>query len=853
MAREFPHLKLIKKAAPEQVEEVRPEEVSGFVISSLAELPEERQASLRHIVSELSPGAAVLGLQKTFHAADDRLVIVVSGEGNPSLIRTELIEAAETSHIHVRLQELLERLVETPELVELCKITEWGIYGEQLFYRREVVNKTLSETLTERSEFGFTDALKVMRNLLGAIEILHSNGIVHGHITSNNIALDEDFNVSLLDPGVGVAGLQAAVKESFPKSYIETFAPETRESESLVFSTDIYGLGLVGKKLFSRISGVTLKSGREVGGEQTFIDVLDAMCDENPARRPKLVELRDFLAAPEQKAQAAKEQTPVIEKPVTRAPKGRLVQVRKAPISTFETEVAPKVLEEAVVEEPKVEQASAQQAEPSPAVSAIFEQPAAKSLDIEPSAKEPASWGASVFLFVLILSAGIIGIRSFTSEGEVENTQIAQTSNQELELAWRSGRPSLMAKVANQAINTPVNQFAELLIINSILRDEVSVPGVNYDLMKVAFDPRWEAGLSSDDKRLVLALSLGGLPGTSIPKDLPELDQAHPGALLAIAATSGDNVASILSQVPAKILTDLQAPLGTAFSELLYSRPNLPTGSEEVRLLSSMIANGIQSDSQIASLLEVDSESGMRALSKLSESSDSLAEDVLNVIYSGTYNIDSSLISWGEGTSVVEWQELSNNDKLALVAGYDRVAKVSVENIARLFAHPLPRIRRAAIERSIKEVPFKHRASAKILKMVAADPELLKPTQTLELASFLESPETASPAKIEKWLENKPSMEIVVELLAGGAMHSSASVLDFELSRYVQQSSYRPKVGVLRTLANHPDELTRMYAYSKIYELSNKAMVVDILQAALVKESNPDFSVQLERMIGSLR
>ena len=298
MAKHFSHLTLVKNGEQSPAQR-QGRGVQQFEIAALSELSSPHQRRVEKAVTEISQSAAVIGVQVTPRSWDLRPVIAVAAESRPSLIRYLGPEVTLSNKLTARVHELFERLTHGQGLSESTRVLEWGTFEGQLFYRRSVVDKTLQGLLDKEEEISLSDALLIARNLLHEIEVLHSYGVVHGHICPANISIADSGDLALIDVGIGIAVVQASRSlglEVFPPGYIQaSFAPETLESDGLFVSSDIYGLGMVLKELFLTIFEKQTAQAPSHNGLQVLAESFEAMCDPDPAKRPSLHEIRELI------------------------------------------------------------------------------------------------------------------------------------------------------------------------------------------------------------------------------------------------------------------------------------------------------------------------------------------------------------------------------------------------------------------------------------------------------------------------------------------------------------------------------------------------------------------------------
>lgn len=464
------------------------------------------------------------------------------------------------------------------------------------------------------------------------------------------------------------------------------------------------------------------------------------------------------------------------------------------------------------------------------------------------AARRQRSSGSAFWASLLTLIVLCCGV--YYKQSQADNSY----SNEELELAWFSKRPSLMIPVAQMALNAEEpDAFAEMLVVSSIMKGEANGAGVNRELLQVAFDTRWEQQLTPADRRVALALSLTGLLRDRTPTDLQPIEMTHPGVILAIASTGGSKVSTFLSRVPARVLTQLPKPLSDAFSLVINGNEEMHCGDDAILGLARFSSRGWASTEEIFTFVETDTAVRLRALTEiLRKDGDKSAELLAVLLNHPNRTVSNELTDWGRAWKLGQWRELSDYSKLQLLSGVVPSQAVKAENLAKLFAHPVASVRGSAMRQAVDAIAFGHPAAAEILNHVASKPEQLKPRQTVILAQLLESPKKVGAGDVRLWLESEPPVDLVAFLLIGNAHADSTSPLDFELARYLKTKGWEPDPGALKVLVRHPEKLVRMYAYSQAFGLKDKEAATHILVSARKHERDPNFRSQIEAMITNI-
>ena len=126
-----------------------------------------------------------------------------------------------------------------------------------LFMVMEYVDaKTVSEWLKEKGVLSVDETIKVIRQLLNAINHAHKVGVIHRDIKPNNILLCEDGTVKVMDFGLAKLiqehGEQSTVTQTAGTLYY--MSPEQIKGSKIDNRTDIYSIGMT---IYEMLTGRT--------------------------------------------------------------------------------------------------------------------------------------------------------------------------------------------------------------------------------------------------------------------------------------------------------------------------------------------------------------------------------------------------------------------------------------------------------------------------------------------------------------------------------------------------------------------------------------------------------------------
>lgn len=138
----------------------------------------------------------------------------------------------------------------------------------------------------------------MFKQVVSAVEFIHSKGVVHRDLKPENILLDKDLNVKLCDFGWSVKLKQSEIRNTFCGTY-EYMAPEIFESEDYGSAVDIWSLGILLYEMYhskSPFAGGSLIQVRDrvIRNKIEFkpelnpsaIDLILLLLKKNPGERP---------------------------------------------------------------------------------------------------------------------------------------------------------------------------------------------------------------------------------------------------------------------------------------------------------------------------------------------------------------------------------------------------------------------------------------------------------------------------------------------------------------------------------------------------------------------------------------
>lgn len=751
-----------------------------------------------------------------------------------------------------------------------------------LVLRRTFVPLTLQDVINSNSTVSLTKVLDSIVKLFFHTERLHLREYTHGHIHPGNVGFQGSTDGCLVDIGVSFYSLSSEADLD------NTFAPEfriKRENNDADQSLDLYGLGFTLKKL---LKGILLDHNHKDISMETLHSSLSpliaALMHKDAKKRPEARLARSMLldllpmVVPNYSAPDLRDSGELWEVDerdfdslVDALEKVEATDLHSGDLVTnddfFSFEAHEKSDSNHVDLYREDEQFSA--------VLGLNNNSIMHTEDLNIKKHSSGSSARKIQNFILILMILITSLLVYKLKDRFDLSLFTQQSDsyevsgeyqgpylglEDLAASWNSQVPSRMEIVAQQAVQiSPMRGLAEQVILTSLRQNEISNKLVDTGLLRVAFHDQWEVQLDEVDRRYALSLGLIDLIGNMLPPGLGLIEDRHPALLLAILSAGNNNVKNVLKNVPASLLGTLPSPYGTSFQILEAGRGDISCVEEDVIQLARFSTRGIEKPLELTQFLQEEFSRRISSLSVAYSHNNEHARKLLDIIIAHpNLALSTPEVLWAKKVDLMAWSDVEYVDQLFLLAGVPlrKEKKLDAPTIAKLFLNPSPRIRSYAAGLAVDAIRFKHPAATKLLGAIQAAPELLTGEQLVMLGQILEDPEKTIDIHrrvVHSFISSKPPVDIAKMLLLSTATSKSGSALDGALSVYLTEKDWSPDAGELLKLSTHPDRVTRMFAYQKIFQFEDKGNAKLLLKEALSKEVVPEFKEQLESLIKTLQ
>ena len=560
---------------------------------SLEALSAEKKELVQRYQRVIAPGSVLVGAVTPSQSLwDVRPVILQRGQMTISRVFSPELLAS------ISLTDALKRYVFHVEQLSpglqgiVCGSNEGIAWVTRRYFTQLLSDGGVEIPLAERPA--------LMHELLTYVEGLHKEGLIHGHIQPQNVAFDKgklvlvDHGFQIFDPG---------------SSHPLTLAPELRVTQTSILSadvaSDVYGLGLVAKRLF----------GGELAVE--YGNLVEVLLLNDPKLRPTL-------------PQVAKHFSPSV-KPTDVPLASDKLEIEKNSEKNNDT--------------------------------------TGKSFSDTFESSLRATFSKVVDKqYSIILALGVVGILATAWHFITPSKQLSDevvVNDDKFARLWDSNQLPLMQQVVQLVLK---NNPSATAFLRKRLENGDTHQSIQQKFFVTAFHPLWADEISDDDFRALLIFGAPSLIPPSL-RQAPDFSKLHPAVGFAIAATiSPADGFSPLKVVTTKRLGTLPGMYGSAFlaldrlgiTDMSIAAPQYLSHILSLDLSPSMIAgflelNGAPKDSFVR----------LELLIPLLENITGLGDAIMNALPKDSDNP----LAWFGKDVVAGWSQVGSADKIGLFSG----------------------------------------------------------------------------------------------------------------------------------------------------------------------------------------
>ncbi len=388
---------------------------------------------------------------------------------------------------------------------------------------------------------------------------------------------------------------------------------------------------------------------------------------------------------------------------------------------------------------------------------------------------------------------------------------------------WESAQPALMRQVAEGAL-LDGDEEARSLITNSIFKGSNSDLAefdnyVNSDLVRVAFNPKWEGDLTENDREVALFYALRNLMGSSY--DLPDIDDVHPAVVLAITGTWPLD-AEGLPSLPIMSLVNLPSPYGAAFAGLSQLGIN-EIDNPVARGLAHILVGDINQRSLVAYFLSkgdnsvVDVLLKIRVLLPLLSASPALENIVYQFLWSRS-DVVGGALHWFDDGDLAAWATLPKTIRLGIAAGklpeLISAQGLSFEQTIDLLNFPFETVRKEVLDKLLHGGLQSDLVAT--VKYLTGNETHLTRTQAISLMLALRLKGDSGDAFVSSWFQTAPDPQAVLGVLLARSDAPKSDGFNLQAARFLISKDLKIELEDLKKLVNHPESLARALAYAKL-------------------------------------
>lgn len=184
----------------------------------------------------------------------------------------------------------------------IVAVFDYGIYGGEHYIVMEYVEGSdLKSLLRGKSRMELPQAVRIVSQVLSALEYAHGNGVVHRDIKPGNVLLMHDGRVKVTDFGIARLESSELTQTGFMLGTPNYMSPEALRGQADARS-DLYAVGVM---LYEMLTGNRLGPGGQIGATALAAELAEAIADPTIAGQVQELLLKALHADPASRYQNA--------------------------------------------------------------------------------------------------------------------------------------------------------------------------------------------------------------------------------------------------------------------------------------------------------------------------------------------------------------------------------------------------------------------------------------------------------------------------------------------------------------------------------------------------------------------
>jgi serine/threonine-protein kinase len=162
----------------------------------------------------------------------------------------------------------------------IVSVYDFGQYEDRPFMVMEFVRgEDLKSAIANQRAGDFQNKVRIALQIAGALEYIHSQGIIHRDVKPENVRINASGNAKLIDFGIAKTVNLSLTRDGFTLGTPYYMAPEQVRGKEVTKLVDIYAFGIL---LFELMTGTRPFVGESI--DQIFFKILQEEIDLSPLR-----------------------------------------------------------------------------------------------------------------------------------------------------------------------------------------------------------------------------------------------------------------------------------------------------------------------------------------------------------------------------------------------------------------------------------------------------------------------------------------------------------------------------------------------------------------------------------------